>query len=52
MRRRAFMALLAAWPVAARAQQTDRLRRVGVLFTLTRDNAEGAGPYDGLSARA
>src|SRR5215211_1631228 len=41
MRRRAFMALLAAWPLAARAQQADRLRRVGVLFTLTRDNAEG-----------
>jgi putative ABC transport system substrate-binding protein len=41
MRRREFIAGLgyaAAWPVVARAQQSDRMRRIGVLTTLLADD--------------
>src|SRR6516164_6486289 len=32
---------LVAWPLAARAQQPDRMRRIGVLMNLAADDMEG-----------
>jgi putative tryptophan/tyrosine transport system substrate-binding protein len=45
LRRREFITLLggaaAAWPLPTRAQQPERVRRIGVLMSMAADDPEG-----------
>jgi putative ABC transport system substrate-binding protein len=55
MRRREFISLIggsaAAWPLMARAQQADTVRRIGILTNLSKDDPEGRARDEAFAGR-